>query len=86
MQRLWGHSADAQFAQKVYLETFGLEPLQIAFLLCILVALMGIVYTFNRVLKLQLNWHIKLLLVPICLFAVWLLAPEGSLPYIYFDF
>jgi alginate O-acetyltransferase complex protein AlgI len=47
---------------------------------------MGIAYTFNRVLKLQINWHIKLLLVPACLFAVWLLAPEGSLPYIYFDF
>ncbi len=24
--------------------------------------------------------------VPVCLFAVWLLAPEGGLPYIYFDF
>lgn len=86
IQRLWGHPADAQFAQKVYLETFGLEPVQIAFLLGILTALMGIAYTFNRVLKLQINWHIKLLLVPACLFAVWLLAPEGSLPYIYFDF
>lgn len=86
IQRLWGHPADAQFAQKVYLETFGLEPVQITLLLGILTALMGIAYTFNRVLKLQINWHIKLLLVPACLFAVWLLAPEGALPYIYFDF
>lgn len=86
VQRLWGHSADMQFAQKVYVETFGLESVQIAFLLCGLTALMGIAYTFNRVLKLQINWHIKLLLVPVCLFAVWLLAPEGALPYIYFDF
>ncbi len=86
MQRLWGHPADAQFAQKVYLDTFGLEPLQIGLMLGILAALMAVAYTFNRLLKLQLNWHIKLLLVPVCLFAVWLLAPEGSLPYIYFDF
>ncbi|WP_421659234.1 MBOAT family O-acyltransferase [Leptothermofonsia sp. ETS-13] len=86
VQRLLGHPADAQFAQKVYLDTFGLEPLQIALMLGILAALMAIAYTFNRLLKLQLNWHIKLMLVPACLFAVWLLAPEGSLPYIYFDF
>ncbi len=84
--RLWGHPADAQFAQKVYLETFGLEPIQIAALLGILTTLMGIAYLFHRLLKLQLNWHIKLLLVPACLFAVWLLSPEGALPYIYFDF
>jgi len=25
-------------------------------------------------------------LVPLCLYAVWVLAPEGGLPYIYFDF
>lgn len=86
VQRLWGHSADAQFSQKVYLEAFGLEPLQITFLLLTLVALMGIAFTLQRVLKLQLNWPVKLLLVPTCLFAVWLLKPEGALPYIYFDF
>ncbi len=52
----------------------------------ILVTLMGIAYTFDRVLKVQLNWPVKLLLVPACFFAVWLLAPAGALPYIYFDF
>lgn len=86
VQRLFGHPADAQFAQKVYLEAIGLEPLQIAFLLWGLVGLMAIAYGLDRVLKLQLNWHTKLLLVPMCLFAVWLLAPQGALPYIYFDF
>ncbi|UBF28107.1 MBOAT family protein [Kovacikia minuta CCNUW1] len=86
VQRLWGHAADAQFAQKVYAETFGLESVQIALLLAILATLMGIAYTCDRLLKLQLNWPVKLLLVPACLFAVWLLAPAGSLPYIYFDF
>jgi alginate O-acetyltransferase complex protein AlgI len=86
IQRLWGHTADVQFAQKVYTEAFGLQASQIALLLVFLFLLMGIAYIFNRLLKLQLTWHIKLLLVPICLFAVWLLAPQGALPYIYFDF
>jgi alginate O-acetyltransferase complex protein AlgI len=86
IQRLWGHAADAQFTQKVYVEAIGLQPLQIALLLAVIVALMAIAYFFDRALKLQLNWNIKLMLVPVCLFAVWLLAPQGALPYIYFDF
>jgi alginate O-acetyltransferase complex protein AlgI len=86
LQRLWGHPADAQFAQKVYGEAIGLESFQIAMLLWTLFVLMGISYTFERVFKLQLNWTVKLMLVPACLFAVWLMAPQGGLPYIYFDF
>jgi alginate O-acetyltransferase complex protein AlgI len=86
IQHLWGHAADAQFAQKVYVEAIGLNQFQLAVLLWALVALMGIAYMINRGLKLQLNWPLKLLLVPVCLFAVWLLAPQGGLPYIYFDF
>lgn len=86
VQRLWGHTADAQFAQKVYLEAIGMEPLQIALMLVTLLLLMGVAYSFERVLKLQLNWNVKLMLVPACLFAVWLFAPQGALPYIYFDF
>lgn len=83
---LWGHSADAQFAQKVYVEALNSSPYQLAWLLLAIAALMGIVYAFNRKLKLEFNWPIKLVFVPLCLYAVWLLAPEGSLPYIYFDF
>lgn len=86
IQKLWGHSADSQFVQKVYIEAMGLRPFAIAFLLAALVASMGIAYTIQRGLKLQLNWPLKLLLVPVCLFAVWVLAPRGVLPYIYFDF
>lgn len=86
MQRLFGHPADAQFAQKVYVEAIGLQPLQIALLLWLLVGMMAIAYFFEQGLKLQLNWNVKLMLVPACLFAVWLLAPQGALPYIYFDF
>jgi alginate O-acetyltransferase complex protein AlgI len=84
--RLIGHPADAQFAQKVYMEAIGLQPLQIWLLLWLLVGLMAVAYSFERILKLQLNWNVKLMLVPACLFAVWLLAPQGALPYIYFDF
>lgn len=83
---LFGRSADAQFAQKVYLDSVGLEPLQIWLLLWAIVAVMILSYSFERILKLQLNWNVKLMLVPACLFAVWLLAPQGALPYIYFDF
>jgi alginate O-acetyltransferase complex protein AlgI len=86
VQNLIGRAADVQFAQKVYIEAIGLEALQVALLLCALSGLMGAAYVFDRVLKLQLNWHVKLLLVPVCLFAVWLLSPQGALPYIYFDF
>jgi alginate O-acetyltransferase complex protein AlgI len=86
IQKLWGHSADIQFAQKVYVEAIGLGRFQIALLLAALIASMGVAYSIQRGLKLQLNWPLKLLLVPLCLFAVWILAPQGGLPYIYFDF
>lgn len=86
IQRLWGHAADAQFTQKVYVEAIGLQPLQISLLLAAIFILMAIAYFCDRALKLQLNWNVKLMLVPVCLFAVWILAPQGALPYIYFDF
>jgi alginate O-acetyltransferase complex protein AlgI len=86
IQHLWGHSADTQFAEKVYVEALNLSQSQLAWVLTILAALMAIVYAFNRNLKLQFHWPVKLFFVPLCLYAVWLLAPEGSLPYIYFDF
>lgn len=86
VQRLWGHTADAQFAQKVYGEALGLEPMHLVLLLTGLMLLMGLAYLFQRGLKVQLNWPVKLLLVPVSLYLVWLLAPEGGLPYIYFDF
>ena len=86
IQKLWGHPADIQFAQKVYVEAIGLGRFQIGLLLGALVASMAVVYSIQRGLKLQLNWSLKLLLVPLCLFSVWVLAPQGGLPYIYFDF
>ncbi|MBE9128734.1 MULTISPECIES: MBOAT family O-acyltransferase [unclassified Coleofasciculus] len=86
LQNLWGQQADVQFGETIYIQVFGLERFQIALLFGALGAAMGVVYFMRRGLKLQLNWPVKLLLVPMCLFAVWVLAPAGGLPYIYFDF
>ncbi|NMG08220.1 MBOAT family protein [Brasilonema sp. UFV-L1] len=85
-QHLWGFSGDKQFAQKVYVEALNITQYQLAILLVILYIAMAGVYIFHRTLKLQFNWPIKLVFVPLCFYSVWLLAPEGSLPYIYFDF
>ncbi|WP_026082433.1 MBOAT family O-acyltransferase [Mastigocladopsis repens] len=85
-QHLWGFPGDEQFAQKVYVDALNRSPYQLAMLLVVLATLMAIVYAFNRTLKLQFNWSVKLVFVPLCFYSVWLLAPEGSLPYIYFDF
>jgi alginate O-acetyltransferase complex protein AlgI len=85
-QHLWGFSADEQFAQKVYVEALNITQYQLAILLVVLYIAMAGVYIFNRTLKLQFSWPVKLVFVPLCFYSVWLLAPEGSLPYIYFDF
>lgn len=86
VQRLFGHTADLQFAQKVYVESLHIDRLQLTCLLWLLVAGMALAYGVNRGLKLQLAWTVKILLVPLCLFAAWLLAPNQTPPYIYFDF
>ncbi|MEH2257596.1 MBOAT family O-acyltransferase [Nostoc sp.] len=86
IRHLWGYPADAQFAEKVYVEALNMSQSQLAWVLLGLAALMAVVYAFNRMLKLEFNWPLKLVFVPLCFYAVWLLAPEGSLPYIYFDF
>ncbi|MEM1311214.1 MAG: hypothetical protein AAGF98_17260 [Cyanobacteria bacterium P01_H01_bin.153] len=52
----------------------------------LLVATMMFIYFAQRELKLQLNWPVKLLLVPLMLFTAWQLAPSETLSYIYFDF
>ena len=86
VQNLWSKTADIQFSHKIYVESLGLERSNVVFLLLSVFLLMGCSTLFNRGLKLQLNWPIKLVLAPVCFLAVWLLAPEGVLPYIYFDF
>lgn len=86
LQNLWGHSADIQFVQKVYVDSIGLGRLHITLLLMAVFVAMLAIYSIQRGLKLQLNWPLKLLLVPVCLLAVSLLAPQGGLRYIYWDF
>lgn len=86
ISNLWGHPADVQFAHKVYVEALGLERVQLSWMLGALAVGMLVNYTLIRGLKVELNWPVKLMLVPLCLYAVWVFAPEGGLPYIYFDF
>jgi alginate O-acetyltransferase complex protein AlgI len=86
VQHLFGHTADVQFAQKVYVETLQTDRLHLALLLVLIMVAMTIAYFVHRSLKLQLHLSIKMLLIPICLFAAWLLAPNEAPPYIYFDF
>lgn len=86
VSHLWGHTADIQFSQKIYVETLQMGRSEIAVALGAIALAMGVIYGGQRGLKLQLNWPVKLLLVPVCVFAAWLLSPNESLPYIYFDF
>lgn len=86
MSHLFGHSADIQFAQKVYYESSGLSRPQIVLMLVGLVGMIGFTYAIQRGLKLQISWPIKVFLLPICFFLAWVLAPAEAAPYIYFDF
>ena len=86
IQNLWGHKSDQQFAEKVYIEALNINQYQLSYLLIGIALIMSISYIFKRGMKLEFSWPIKIVFVPLCFYAVWLLAPEGSLPYIYFDF
>ncbi len=85
-QHLWGYPRDAQFANKIYVENLKLADSQILLMLVGLTLAMIIAYIFDRLLKLNLNWYLKLTLIPVCLYIVWLLSPTESLAFIYFDF
>jgi alginate O-acetyltransferase complex protein AlgI len=85
-QHLWGYPRDAQFATKIYIENLNLADSQIFLILLGITIAMTIAYTFERILKLNLNWHLKLTLIPVCLYIVWLLSPTESLAFIYFEF
>ncbi len=83
---LWGYPRDAQFVTKIYTESLNLVDSQVLLILIGLMLSMMVAYTVDRLLKLNLNWHLKLTLIPICLYIVWLLSPAESLGFIYFDF
>lgn len=86
LQRLWGVPTDAQFVQKVYIESLGFSFGQLLMMLGGVLGLMGLTYLVRRGFKLELSWPVKLLLVPVFSVLAWLLAPAETLPYIYFDF
>jgi alginate O-acetyltransferase complex protein AlgI len=86
LSKLWGVPRDPQFLQKIYVEQFQVYPNQIAAMLVGIAIVMAISGMFRCGLKIQLNWFLRLLLVPLCLYAVWILAPDGATRYIYFDF
>ncbi len=85
LQRLWGYESDSQFGVKIYVESLGITTGQIALLMFGLLGMSLIAYRCDRN-KWQLNWQVKLFLVPISLFLVSLFSPEKKLPFIYFDF
>ena len=74
-----------QFGLKVYVESLGITVGQIALLMFGLFIVMLAAYQCDRA-KWQLNWQVKLFLVPISLFLVSILSPDKKLPFIYFDF
>lgn len=85
-QHLFNFKGDQQFLQKVYVEALGINRPYVTLILTILLILMSLIYLIQRRWKMHLNYPIKIVFVPICLYLVWLFSPEGSLPYIYFDF
>ena len=65
LQRLWGVPTDAQFTQKVYIESLGFSFGQLLLMLWGVLGLMGLTYLVRRGFKLELSWPVKLLLVPV---------------------
>ncbi|MFN4869074.1 MAG: MBOAT family O-acyltransferase [Pseudanabaena sp.] len=85
LHRLWGYQSDPQFGVKIYVESLGITLGQITLLMGGLLLMSLVAYQCDRA-KWQLNWQIKLFLVPISLFLVSILSPDKKLPFIYFDF
>lgn len=85
-QHLFNFNGDAQFLQKVYTEALGIERNYVTLILGIILILMSLIYLIQRQWKMHLNYPVKIVLVPLCLYLVWLFSPEGGAPYIYFDF
>jgi alginate O-acetyltransferase complex protein AlgI len=83
---LWGHPANGQFVTKVYVDTLHLADSQLLFILIGLTLAMTLAYVSDRILKIALTWPVKLGLIPLCFYIVFLLAPSEGLSYIYFDF
>ncbi|MEC4807353.1 MAG: MBOAT family protein [Jaaginema sp. PMC 1079.18] len=86
LQHLWHYEGDIQFVQKVYIEALGLERFALTAIAIAIALSMAFTHLCQNSLKLQLNWPVKIILIPLSLYIVWLYAPQGGLQYIYFDF
>ena len=86
LNRLLGQTADIQFAPKIYQEGLQISRPQAVAMVVAVALVMAVVQAFKQELKLQVNWYLKIALVPVFIYLAWLLAPSESLPYIYFDF
>lgn len=86
LSNLWNHQGDIQFGQKIYFEGLSMGRSYFVLLLTGLAIGMGTAYLIQRRWQLNLNWALKLAFVPLCFYTVWIFAPEGNVPYIYFDF
>ncbi|ESA35772.1 membrane bound o-acyl transferase mboat family protein [Leptolyngbya sp. Heron Island J] len=84
--RFFNQAADVQFAQKVYLESLGSSRSGVIWILFGLIGIMALIYGFKHRLKLQLSWPLKLMFIPAVYYLAWSLAPDGTVPYIYFEF
>lgn len=84
--QFFNQAADVQFAQKVYVESLGASRMGVLLMLMGLTGIMALLHGFKHRLKLQINWPLKLMFIPVGLYLAWLLAPLESVPYIYFEF
>ncbi|AFY38097.1 membrane bound O-acyl transferase MBOAT family protein [[Leptolyngbya] sp. PCC 7376] len=86
LSHFWKHQGDIQFGQKIYFEGLNMGRSYFVLLLGLISIGMGLAYLIQRRWQLNLNWALKLAFVPLCFYVVWIFAPEGNVPYIYFDF
>ncbi len=86
LSNFWNHQGDIQFGQKIYFEGLNMGRSYFVLLLGLISLGMTLAYLIQRRWQLNLNWALKLAFVPLCFYAVWIFAPEGNVPYIYFDF
>lgn len=82
----FNQAADVQFAQKVYLDSLGINRLSAMVILLGVTGIMALLHGFKHRLKLQISWPLKLMFIPMGLYLAWLLAPTETVPYIYFEF
>lgn len=85
-QHFWNYAGDVQFYQKVYGEGLQIDRMILTQNIIGLCSIMALAFLMQKQWKLNFISPLKLAFVPLLLFVVWVFAPQGGLPYIYFDF